>query len=292
MLAIVLGFAGLMSRRGAGVADQQRVETTAAVQPAAVPTGATVNTPPAAPEGAMAGSGYVVGLADSADEAKAGAVQTITPSSVQQGITIQRQDANAETRAQVAHHASHAAAPADKNAKRTAGGIVVRGEEHEPKDLDGMLAGDEGYAGGGAAAADQRAAKVAAPTVDKLASPPPPPTAPAQAASGESHGASFAADRPTAAPGAPAPVAHTAAAPGSAWARARHAAAVAAVQRGDCAGAAHIALAVKRQEPAFYDQVMATDRALAKCQAYIASSIERDAETRKAASRVQATDQK
>ena len=68
-----------------------------------------------------------------------------------------------------------------------------------------------------------------------------------------------------------------------AWAKAEHARSVALANKGDCVGAAKVAVAVWNRIPDYYSQSMASDRLLKKCQAYVAAERDSDAErTRKA----------
>jgi hypothetical protein len=62
-----------------------------------------------------------------------------------------------------------------------------------------------------------------------------------------------------------------------AWAKAEHARAVALAQKGDCSGAAKVALTVSTRAGSYYSQNMATDRALKQCTQYIAAERERAA---------------
>ena len=295
MLVIVLGFAGVLEHRGAKVADRQLAESPASVPVATGQAAAAghdqATAMPGAAEGSAAfeatmGSGYDVRLAEPADEAK----NATRAEAQNQGHLAQQPTSHA---APVAHH--EAPAPAKDKVARVSGkaaqGIVVTGNEPQPKDLDSM--GPTGYASG-----ERRTSTKAAAPAQGGDFAPPPPSMQAPQAVGT---ASIAADRPVAAGGAAAPTAAPApVAPQSpqspmlAWAKQRHAEAVAAAGRGDCAGAARISLAVEQRLPAYYEQVMATDRALAHCKQYIAAAIEKqkDAEAAKAATRVESADQK
>ena len=66
-----------------------------------------------------------------------------------------------------------------------------------------------------------------------------------------------------------------------AWAKVEHNRTIVLANKGDCNAAAKLAVTVQNRAPDYYTQFMATDRALKKCQAYIAQ--ERDAEAEKAA---------
>ncbi|HEX5063682.1 MAG TPA: hypothetical protein VFV99_30095 [Kofleriaceae bacterium] len=63
-----------------------------------------------------------------------------------------------------------------------------------------------------------------------------------------------------------------------AWAKGQHSQAQSLAGKGDCAGAAKVAVLISNRAPEFYSQYVATDRALKKCQAYIAAERDADAE--------------
>jgi hypothetical protein len=63
-----------------------------------------------------------------------------------------------------------------------------------------------------------------------------------------------------------------------AWAKGQHSSAVALASKGDCTAAAKVAVAIQNRAPDYYTQYMTTDRALKKCQAYIAAERDADAE--------------
>ena len=65
-----------------------------------------------------------------------------------------------------------------------------------------------------------------------------------------------------------------------AWAKGEHSVTVSLANKGDCVAAAKRAVQVQNRAPDYYAQYMATDRALKKCQVYIAQ--ERDAEMERA----------
>ncbi|HEY5950124.1 MAG TPA: hypothetical protein VIV40_31730, partial [Kofleriaceae bacterium] len=80
-----------------------------------------------------------------------------------------------------------------------------------------------------------------------------------------------------------------------AWAKDEHSRAVALASKGDCTTAAKVAVTISNRAPAYYSQFVSTDRALKKCQAYIAAERDADAERAnktRAQKRATATDTK
>jgi hypothetical protein len=63
-----------------------------------------------------------------------------------------------------------------------------------------------------------------------------------------------------------------------AWAKGQHEATKALVRKGDCRGAATLALKVSNDAPDYYSKFMATDRDLKSCMAYINTERDKDAE--------------
>src|SRR6185436_3602925 len=63
-----------------------------------------------------------------------------------------------------------------------------------------------------------------------------------------------------------------------AWAKNQHQQTIALVKKGDCSGAARLALGVSNRAPDYYAQFMATDRALKSCMSYINNERDKDAE--------------
>jgi hypothetical protein len=63
-----------------------------------------------------------------------------------------------------------------------------------------------------------------------------------------------------------------------AWAKGQHSQAVALANNGKCVSAAKVAVAIQNRAPDYYSQFMATDRALKKCQWYIANEREAEAD--------------
>lgn len=208
-------------------------------------------------------------------------------------------------------------APAPAPTKKKSAGLVVTTPEREPKELEAprqkvskaskapvVAKGDYDAAESGAyddapaSASDVRvggaapagtassstrsAGKGAAPAPVAQAPAPPPPTATATAKP--------SAPKAEAAPASPAPATNASL---IAWAKAEHSVTVALANKGDCVGAAKRAVQVENRAPDYYAQFMATDRALKKCQAYIAQ--QRDAEqerVNKTRSQKRATDSK
>ena len=68
--------------------------------------------------------------------------------------------------------------------------------------------------------------------------------------------------------------------PGVAWARVQHDRLRALVQANNCAVAADVALAIADRAPAYYQQNVATDRAVKECNSYIAAKLEQRNELR------------
>jgi hypothetical protein len=159
-------------------------------------------------------------------------------------------------------------------------------------DLDGVAVGTAGGAGGAAAPRAGAGAGVSAndsglsapqgkfaqPTAPSAAAPTPAPPPPSVATSTPT------TKKPTAAKEAqekPAESKAESAAPAKdnsliAWAKSEHNRTVALANKGDCIAAAKLAVVVQNRAPDYYTQYMSTDRALKRCQAYIAQ--ERDAE--------------
>jgi len=77
-----------------------------------------------------------------------------------------------------------------------------------------------------------------------------------------------------------------------AWAKSEHKRAVSLVANGDCLTAAKIAVTVQNRAPEYFSQNMATDRALNRCQAYIAAERKADAEkSAKSRAKINAADE-
>lgn len=66
--------------------------------------------------------------------------------------------------------------------------------------------------------------------------------------------------------------------PTIAWAKQQHAQAVSLANKGDCPGAAKVALGVSQRAPAYYASFMASDRQLKSCKTYIDDARDREAE--------------
>jgi hypothetical protein len=151
-------------------------------------------------------------------------------------------------------------------------------------DLDGLAVGGTATASGAAApragdGADFATAPQGKVPAASTSAAPPPPTAVATAPSttAKSSTAKQAQEKPADVKAEAAP-AQAAAKDSSliAWAKGEHSRTIALANKGDCIAAAKLAVVVQNRAPDYYTQFMATDRALKKCQAYIAQ--ERDAE--------------
>jgi hypothetical protein len=123
-----------------------------------------------------------------------------------------------------------------------------------------------GRSGAGAGLAGAPAPSQAAPAAP---SPPPPPVANAPTTTAKPAPAEERIEA------SPPPATNTTV---MAWARGEHSKTVALANKGECTAAAKVALAVQNRVPDYYAQYMATDRALKKCQAYIAQEREAEAE--------------
>jgi hypothetical protein len=311
MLVLVVGVAGtLYMKKGDQYADKE-VLAEAAPQQAAAPelestvTGTTAEAPadPAMPAGA-AGSAYRVGLDDKAP-AEEQAPQKLDALEVRGNAELAKQEQQGALRERN-----------EAKNKKASTAIVVDTPRPQPKELPeprakGVKAADEGAAydrfsdgdsvvggvgsttiatgGGGAASGRGVITPGAGPSrsAPAQATPPAPPPPPAAAAPAPSTVAeSRAPAKPTAKPSvtkeaekAEAPSADPAPAKDSsliAWAKAEHSRTVALANKGDCVAAAKAAVVVLNRAPDYYQQFMATDRLLKKCQAYVTA--ERDAE--------------
>ncbi len=301
MLVLVVGVASMLYvKKGDPFVDKEAAPQAVEKLDQTVMAPSPANeAPPADPnqglaEGA-AGSGYAVGLADK-DMAETKADESVRDRKLE--LAKQQQGAREE----------------QKN-KKTASAIVVDTQKPQPKELPeprakaakkGAAASDDfaldrgfdstGVVGGtgtttlqpnaatgaGGGAASGRVATTpgsAGPARNTPPAPPPPVTA-APAPSGVAQS--------TSKPSAPAKVTKEAeakpeAAPAKdsaliAWAKGQHASVVALAGKGDCSGAAKLALTIINRAPDYYTQFMATDRRLKNCQSYIANERAADAE--------------
>jgi hypothetical protein len=134
----------------------------------------------------------------------------------------------------------------------------------------GISANDSGLAAPQGKFAQPAAPPAAAPA------PPPPSVATAPSTTSKPTEAKQAQQRPADAKAESAAPAQTKDNSLIAWAKSEHNRTVALANKGDCIAAAKLAVVVQNRAPDYYTQYMSTDRALKRCQAYIAQ--ERDAE--------------
>jgi hypothetical protein len=175
-------------------------------------------------------------------------------------------------------------APRAKTATIAKGSTGSKGDFAGADDAEGLSLGGAASAGpatgavpgGGAGAAGPRTPSRAAPAQSQPSPPPPPPSPVATTTAKPS--VSKEAEKPADAKAEAAPPKNSTL---IAWAKAEHNRTIALANKGDCNAAAKLAVTVQNRAPDYYTQFMATDRALKKCQAYIAQ--ERDAEAEKAA---------
>jgi hypothetical protein len=296
MLVLVIGFASVLYvRKGDQFADKQLAQPEVggemAVKAESAITTPTNEAPAAAADpaqlaegAAVAGSGYSVRLDDKAAADTAERDRDVGLAKLQQAERAEQ-----------------------KNKKSTA--IVVDTPRPQPKelperakaapkkgaaasdDLGGMDGAFESTVVGGTGTSSTSPSSGAAPggrvatspttTSKQEPAPPPPAAAPATVAQGTAKPTAPAPSRATVTKEAEKSEKPADAAPAKdstliAWAKGQHSSAVALAGKGNCAGAAKLAVAIQNRAPDYYTQFMATDRALKKCQQYIAA--ERDAE--------------
>jgi hypothetical protein len=297
MLVLVVGVAGtLYMRKGNDIAERETVqldtksEVTATAPVEMVPP--TAQDPGAGNQGVAEGSSYQVGLADKTGADEGGEKLEATRS---------RELAKGQSDRQ------------DQKNKKTA--IMVDTPNRQPKDLDESRAksakksadrtdNDDGFVGAagtatlapgastgaGGGASNGRVATTptttTAPARNEPAPPPPVVASPAPSGVAQSTAPAKPATKPAAAKATVAKEAESkpdAAAPAKdanliAWAKGQHSATVALASKGDCSGAAKLAVSIQNRAPEYYSQYMTTDRALKKCQPYITAEREADAE--------------
>ena len=296
MLVLVVGVAGtLYVKKGDSFAEQK------AAAPAAPEVAAPAEAPAAgrgfAETGSAAGSAYRVDLDDTVIDNKPQPTTTATAGESQ--ATPQRErEASDQPAGKLAAKDSFR-----REAAKSKQSIVVGTPRPQPKELDEPRAkasrkggearfddaetasgGDRmmiGGGGGAAPAGTQQAAPRPTASAPQLSPPPPPPRA-AQTKAAKKEAQPAPADRPAAAKDSAL----------IAWAKAEHNRAIALAGNGDCRGAARLAVGVESRAPGYYAQYMATDRALKRCQAYVAAEREADAKrATKAPASKRATDE-
>jgi hypothetical protein len=257
MLVLVVGVAGTLYMRHDDRFAAKTMDEAPGVVASTEPADNTAVPPPA--ETAAQGSSYAVGLAEQPQVGGAKDAEKAEVPQVERKIKAPKATAPSDGD-------SFAKAPA-KHSKK--GYLEVTTPEPMPKDLDegGEIAAGRGAPGGGAAT--------------NAPAPPPPP--PAQVAQAQMDDKAVAPRKPSAAPSntvakapaqEPTPQPQTAAGPATnnglfAWASAQHRTAIEKVKKGDCAGAATLAVQVKTRDPDYYAQYMKGDRELKSCTAYI-----------------------
>ncbi len=330
MLVVVVGAAAMISSRS-GSSRPEMADTSVALSskaPAAAPAMAPTPTQPA-PQGAMTGGAagsampapieqYQValeeGLMDSAAIGGGGAPAR-KPSEVDARATTGgdgfRPGAGTTVSGEKKGRAEGAATMTKQDAAGPRGGIELRSPAAMPKDFDDGDGDDKSVAqeetelankearsvvgaAGAPAAIAPAATTPAAPTArpdakptQQYSAPPPAPPPPAKTASRDRQAAP-AEPTPTTAPTANQATVD----PKLAWARKQHASAIAAARADRCADAAALASSIATQVPAYYEQNVASDRALKSCVQYIAAERQKAEERARAARAKTAADTK
>jgi hypothetical protein len=265
MLVLVVGVAGTLYMRHG---DQFAEKTMDQAPAASTERADNVAMPPPA-ETAAQGSSYDVGLAEQPQVGGAKDAEKAEAPKLDRKVQPPKATATASSDGD-----NFAKAP--RHSKK--GYVEVTTPDRMPKDLDkndegGEIAGNALY-GRGAPGAGAAATNAPAP-------PPPPPPQVAQAPMDDkpvapSKPAAPAPSKTVAKAPAqePTPQPQTAAGPATdrglyAWAAAQHRTAVEKAKKGDCAGAATLAVQVKTRDPDYYAQYMKGDRELKGCNAYI-----------------------
>ena len=320
MLVVVVGAAAMISQRSDSsrpeMADTSVSLSSEAPAAAAAPT---MEPTQALPQGAMTGAAagsampapteqYPValdeGLADSGAIGGGAGAPGRKPSDDARATTGGdgfRPGAGSTVSGENKGRAEGAATMTKQDAAGPRGGIELRSPATMPKDFgDGddkapateelELARKEERAVVGAAGAPAATAPAARPDAkptQQYSSPPPAPPPPAKTASRDRQAAP-AAPTPTTAP----TTNQATVDPKLAWARKQHASAVAAARADRCADAAALASSIATQVPAYYEQNVASDRALKSCVQYIAAERQKAEERARAARAKAAADTK
>jgi hypothetical protein len=295
MLVLVVGVAGtLYMRKGDQYTQPEIAQPTLDQKNEVAAATPTTEVPPADPglAQAAAGSGFEVGLHDKDEGGALESTRDRGDLAKRQGEEQKNKQANAVVVATPDRQPKDLeAAPRPKAAKKGS----TDGFAGNDRAFDDSVVGGAGTAtiapgatsGGapsGRVATTTPSTSSAGPARGGAPSPPPPPAAaPTAVAESTTKPTSPAPSKPTVAKEAEKNEAKPDAAGAKdanliAWAKGQHSSAVALASKGDCTAAAKVAVAIQNRAPDYYTQYMTTDRALKKCQAYIAAERDADAE--------------